>query len=199
MTETRTLWHAKADHRFRLYDRDGNGRLQEADLLRPVGKVGWLLDLHDEGSRMVALRVAQTHLWMLLARSARSTSQEGDGTVNAAVFAQVIRETPYSGSPFDLSTMAFFDVVDTSGRGFITPAEHGMWMWACGMTDMADSGSAFAMLDWEQEGRLSRDTVRIIGHLFHKSGEPDRGLHLYGTPDMKGVSDGGQESPVHPR
>ncbi len=179
----------KLSHDFRIRDTDGSGYLELVDF---VGLLGKLCTLQGIGLETEAYRgrlAFTTEFWNQLStyadenRDGRISEEEYCGFYGS-MFASAGDATPDRMPPWFIGlTDGYFELLDVNGDGEIGLEEYAKF---CSVHDVGagDAAKAFAKLDLNGDGGISKDEARQLVFEFYFSDDPNAaGSSLYGPLD----------------
>lgn len=179
------LLQKKHTKNFQVYDLDGNGFVELADLEFCAGNLAKLRNLEPNSSEVLELKANYSAIWTNFWHPADIS---GDGKVSLEEYLKVAEN---SISKFSNSTElqdahekkanAIFDILDASNDGQISLREYKQFCVAVGLTEK-DAETAFAHLDRGANGHISRDKYLQASKEFHVSDDLNAdGNWLYGS------------------
>lgn len=162
---------AKLAHQFRVYDANGDGVLERADLLRVAEALAAARGDEPDSPEYHTLIGQYEALWAPLQRRA-------GGAVHARVTLEAFlawhEEALADPESYQrtLGPMAelLFDVFDEDGDGVVYLAEYERFARATGVP--GTPASWFPRLDLNGDGRLTREDVRTLAEQFYLSDDP---------------------------
>jgi Ca2+-binding EF-hand superfamily protein len=175
---------SKLTLRFKLLDRDGNGYLEESDYEELAQRIASAFGRDVDTAPGSKLRDAYLRLWRAL-RSKMDT--DGDGRISEEEFRSSIRDSVVGRADgFDRIigpiAEAVLDVCDIDGDGVLDEGEVATMLSAFGVS-AADARQAFARLDRDHDGRLTRQELTTAVQEFYCSADADApGNWFYGRP-----------------
>jgi Ca2+-binding EF-hand superfamily protein len=141
---------------FYLFDRDKNGVLEEQDFVQLGAAVANLQGVPAESERYRKIVAAHRGWWDAYFKGGDA---DGDGKVTLEEYvANVDRWAGTTPEPIADATAGnalVFDTIDANGNGTLSADELSTYLQAYGLTD-ADARTAFAHLDRDQSGSISR-------------------------------------------
>lgn len=175
------LLKRKLEKSFGQMDIDGNGYIEEGDLLALGSNVARGFG-HSQGSDRAAAIADSFHgLWKALVGNMDS---DGDGRVSFEEFHHGMTVTFTDKARYDEFFQPAVDAVlslcDADGDGQVSMEEWRMIQSAYG-TSAADADSTFRLLDRDGSGHLGRDEIAKAAHEFYTGTDPDApGNQLFG-------------------
>ncbi|MGB8690664.1 MAG: EF-hand domain-containing protein [Microcoleus sp.] len=154
------LLQKKHTKNFQVYDLDGSGFVELADLERCARNIAKLRKWEPDSSEFLELKAKYLAIWKNFWQPADCS---GDDKVSLEEYLKV---ADTSISNFCNSTVlqeahqnkatVIFDILDASNDGQISLAEYKQFFVAIGLTQK-DAETAFAHLDRDADGHISRD------------------------------------------
>jgi Ca2+-binding EF-hand superfamily protein len=176
------LQRRKLERRFEILDRDGDGKLEQADYEQVTSRMAAAFGHDPDGPPAVALRDTYLALWAALLRKMDS---DGDGQISRDEFITsvarsiVAREDGFS-RHIEPIAHAVLTMADTNGSGELDADEFSR-MWVAIGVPADDTARAFQQLDRDQSGRLSLDEITAAIHEYYTSVDPNApGNALFG-------------------
>ncbi|MEG4169325.1 MULTISPECIES: EF-hand domain-containing protein [unclassified Microcoleus] len=179
------LLHKKHAKNFQVYDLDGSGFVELADLEICASNLAKLRNWEPESSKFLELKAKYSAIW---AKFWQPADVNGDGKVSLEEYLKVADS---SISNFSDSTElqdahknkanVIFDILDASNDGQISLREYQQFCVAVGLIQK-DAETAFAHLDSDADGHISRDEYLQASKEFHLSDDLNAsGNWLYGS------------------
>jgi Ca2+-binding EF-hand superfamily protein len=175
---------SKLKRRFKLLDQDGNGYIEESDYEDLAHRMASAFDQGLDTAPGSALRTAYLKLWRVLQSR---MDADGDGRISEDEFlASVQHSIVEQPGGFDRVIGPIADAVlnlcDTDGDGVLDQGEVTTMLGAFGVSD-ADAAQAFARLDRDHNGKLTRQELTAAVQEFYCSADADApGNWFYGRP-----------------
>jgi juvenile hormone diol kinase len=178
------LLQKKHTNNFRIYDIDGSGFVELADLESCANNLAKLRNWEADSSEFIELQAKYSAIWTNFWQPA---DINGDGKVSLDEYLKVADN---SISNFSNSTAlqdahknkanVIFDILDASNDGQISLTEYKQFCVAIGLNEK-DAEIAFAHLDQNGDGYISRDEYLQASKEFHTSDDLNAsGNFLYG-------------------
>ncbi|HET6214368.1 MAG TPA: EF-hand domain-containing protein [Micromonosporaceae bacterium] len=176
------LLERKLNKSFGHMDLDGNGYIEEGDLLALGAHVAAGFG-HEPGSpRAAAVADTFRRLWTVLVDTMDTS---GDGRISPEEFragmATAFTDRAKYDAFFQPAVDAIVSLCDQDGNGVVDMAEFRQIQHGYG-TPADEADATFKLLDRDGDGHLSRDELAAAAHEFYTSADPDApGNHLFGT------------------
>ena len=179
------LLQKKHTKNFQVYDLDGSGFVELADLEFCAGNLAKLRNWEPNSSEFLELKAKYSAIWTNFWQPADIS---GDGKVSLEEYLKVAENSisNFSNSSelqeaHDQKANAIFEILDASNDGQISLIEYQQFCVAVGLTQK-DAEIAFAHLDPEAKGYISRDEYLQASKEFHVSDDLKAdGNWLYGS------------------
>jgi len=179
------LLQNKHTKNFQIYDLDGSGFVELADLELCASNLAKLRNWEPDWSNFLELKAKYSAIWTNFWQPADIS---GDGQVSLEEYLKVADS---SISNFSNSTVlqdahnakanVIFDILDGSNDGQISMIEYQQFCLAIGLTEK-DAETAFAHLDRNANGHISRDEYLQASKEFHVGDDLNAdGNWLYGS------------------
>jgi len=179
------LLQKKHTKNFQVYDLDGSGFVEPADLERCASNLAKLRNWQPDSSDFLDLQAKYLVIWTNFWKPA---DINGDGKVSLEEYLKVAQN---SINNFSTSTElqnahtakanVIFDVLDANNNGQISKSEYQQFCAAIGLTEK-DAETAFAHLDRNADGYISGDEYLQASKEFHTSDDLEAsGNWLYGS------------------
>lgn len=179
------LLQKKCTKNFQVYDLDGSGFVELADLERCASNIAKLRNWEPDSSEFIDLKAKYSAIWTSFWQPADIS---GDGKVSLEEYLKVAES---SISNFTNSTVlqdahknkanVIFGILDASNDGQISLTEYKQFCVAVGLTQK-DAETAFAHLDRNADGQISLDEYLQAFTEFHISDDLNAsGNWLYGS------------------
>ncbi|MGH9160713.1 MAG: EF-hand domain-containing protein [Vicinamibacteraceae bacterium] len=175
----------KLARRFRTYDSDGDGFIEQEDFALATTRMA---DAFGCGGTPVGQRLTEfaLQLWRQLAAAA---DVDADGRISLAeykgAFAKGLLETPEN---FDKGYMPFLDAImaiaDTDGDGKLNPDEYVRWTGSLMRLPETDGREVFRKLDRDGDGYVTTTELLNAIHEYYFNEDPhSSGSWLLGALD----------------
>jgi EF-hand domain pair len=179
------LLQKKHTKNFQVYDLDGSGFVELADLERCAINLAQMQGLEPESSEFLKLKEQYSAIWKNFWQRADT---DGDDKVALEEYLEVadrsISDFANSTSLQDAhmaKAKAIFDILDASNDGQISLREYKIFCMAVGLTQ-EDAQTAFDHLDINGDGHISWDEYLQASKEFHVSDDVNAsGNWLYGS------------------
>ncbi|MFD9307254.1 EF-hand domain-containing protein [Streptomyces sp. NPDC060048] len=174
----------KLSRAFAMLDVDGDGHLREEDLLVLSERLAAAFGMSGDAAKIARLRGAHTQLW---AQDLSPMDTDGDGQLDRAEFIAGLREAvanDLGGILGRLGVMvdAWMDICDTDDNGLIDENEYQTMLIKTMGGSPEDLKAAFAKLDADGDGTLSREEIRRATEEYWTSEDPNApGNRLFGA------------------
>lgn len=179
------LLQKKHTNNFQIYDIDGSGFVELADLERCAINLAELRNWDADSSEFLELQAKYSAIWTNFWQPA---DVNGDGKVTLDEYLKVAENS--IANFFDSVELqeahenkanVIFDILDSSNDDQISLTEYKQFCVAIGLTEK-DAEIAFANLDQNGDGYISRDEYLQASKEFHTSDDLNAsGNWLYGS------------------
>ncbi|MBX9252808.1 hypothetical protein H1Q63_02155 [Desmonostoc muscorum CCALA 125] len=178
------LLQKKHTKNFQVYDLDGSGFVELADLERCATNLAKLRNWEPGSSEFIELKAKYSAIWTNFWQPADIT---GDGKVSLEEYLKVADTSTsnFSNSHIledahNAKANVIFGILDAGNNGQISLIEYKQFCVAVGLTEK-DAETAFAHLDPKAYGYISRDEYLQASKEFHLSDDLNAsGNWLYG-------------------
>ncbi|MGW0737695.1 EF-hand domain-containing protein [Streptomyces sp. NPDC002851] len=179
----------KLSRRFRTWDRDGNGYLEQVDFEHGAQRLGDAFGQPADSPQRQRMRDMCLQLWQGLEQLADA---DGDGRISEAeykkAFTELILQRPgafdAAYAPFVSTLMA---MADHDGDGKLDRGEYRSWfVTAFGITEH-DANTAFDKVDSDGDGHVTQEEMVAAIRDYYFSDDPSAaGNWLLGPPSPQG-------------
>jgi len=162
---------AKIAHQFRLYDTDGDGLLERADLMRVADALAGARGAAPGSATYQALITLYEAMWAPMQRRAGG-SLHARVTLEAylAWHEELLADRTEYESVLGAMAGLLFDVFDDDGDDVVRLAEYEQFARVMGIA--GTPASWFPRLDLDTDGCLTREEVRTLTEQFYFSDDP---------------------------
>ncbi|MEQ9621584.1 EF-hand domain-containing protein [Coleofasciculus chthonoplastes] len=179
------LLQKKHTKNFKVYDLDGSGFVELADLERCASNLAQLRNQQSDSSEVLDLQAKYLAIWTNFWQPA---DINGDGKVSLEEYLKVAENSinnfwkiPRLQNAHTNKANMIFDILDANNNGQISQSEYEQFCLAVGLNEK-DAETAFIHLDNNADGYISRDEYVQASQDFHVSEDVNAsGNWLYGS------------------